>query len=115
LQSVSETGDFWRAQTDGVVVAIRARPRARHTRLQGAVRDAGGGFRLRIAVTAPPEDGRATKAVCSMLAKALGVPVSRVSVLLGAGTREKLLHVAGSPEALVAAMRGLTAQNIQVL
>jgi uncharacterized protein len=101
-----EGGAFWRAQPDGVVVAIRAQPRARRAGLQGAFRDAGGRLRLRIAVTAAPEDGRATKAVCAMLAQALGVPVSCVRVLSGAGTREKLLHVAGSPESLMAALRG---------
>jgi uncharacterized protein YggU (UPF0235/DUF167 family) len=109
----TQTGDFWRAQADGVVVAVRAQPRARRAGLQGAFRDAAGQLRLRIAVTAAPENGIATKAVCAMLAKALGVPNSCVSVLSGAGAREKLLHVAGSPEALVAAIRGFVAKNIE--
>jgi uncharacterized protein YggU (UPF0235/DUF167 family) len=106
----TQTGDFWRVQADGVVVAIRAQPRAKRAGLQGAFRDAGGRLWLRIAVTAAPEDGRATNAVRATLAEALGVPASRVSVLSGAGTREKLLHVAGPPEALVAAMRGINAK-----
>lgn len=89
------------------MVAVRAQPRARRAQVQRVAIDAAGCHRLRIAVTAPPEDGRATKAVCAALARALDVPASRVTVLSGAGAREKLLHVAGDPALLAARMRAL--------
>jgi uncharacterized protein YggU (UPF0235/DUF167 family) len=104
---VEDMAAFWRSDANGIVVAVRAQPRARREGVQDVVNDAAGRPRLRIAVTAPPEDGRATKAVCAVLASALAVPVSRVTVLSGAAAREKLLHVAGSAEALAAAMRAL--------
>jgi uncharacterized protein len=97
----------WRADPAGIVVAVRAQPRAKRAQIQGVAVDAAGSHRLRIAVTAPPEDGRATKAVCAALAEALDVPASRVTVLSGAGAREKLLHVAGDPASLSARMRAL--------
>jgi uncharacterized protein len=98
---------FWRLDANGIVVAVRAQPRARREGVRDVVNDATGSPRLRIAVTAPPEDGRATKAVCTVLARALGVPASCVTVLSGTAAREKLLHVAGPVDVLGAAMRAL--------
>ncbi len=90
------------------MVAVRAQPRARRAQVQGVVVDAAGAHRLRIAVTAPPEDGRATQAVCAALAKALDVPASRITLLSGAAAREKMLHVAGDPATLSARILALT-------
>jgi uncharacterized protein (TIGR00251 family) len=50
---------------------------------------------LRVRVTAPPVDGRANEAVVRLLAAALGVPPSRVSVVSGATGRLKLVQVDG--------------------
>lgn len=55
---------------------------------------------LRVAVTEAPEDGRASRAVCQAVAKALGVPGSAVEVVQGAASRLKLLRVAGDPARL---------------
>jgi len=58
-----------------------------------------------IRVTAPPVDGRANAALCAFVAKRAGVPPSRVEVVRGAGSRDKLLRVAGvDPAALRAAL-----------
>lgn len=95
----------------GVVIAVRAQPRARRPGVQGIAVDAAGGHRLRIAVTAPPADGRATEAVRAALAKWLEVPASRVTVLVGAGAREKMLHVAGDPGALAARLRAFASNS----
>jgi len=46
-------------------------------------------------VSAPPVDGKANAALCRLLAKALGVAPSRVSVVRGAGAREKVVRVDG--------------------
>jgi uncharacterized protein (TIGR00251 family) len=50
---------------------------------------------LRVRVRAAPVDGRANEAVCRLLAKQLGVPVSAVEVAGGASSRTKTLRVAG--------------------
>ena len=104
---MSEQNCCWREDAEGIVVAVRAQPRASRAAVLGSVADAAGSHRLRIAVTAPPEDGRATREVCAVLAKALGVKQSALRVLSGAAAREKRLHVAGDPGVLVARMREL--------
>ena len=90
---------FWRAAPDGVTVAVKVHPRSHRPGLQGAATSADGP-RLRIAVSAPPEDGRANRAVCAALAEALHVANSDVHVTAGTAVREKLLFVSGDPAVL---------------
>jgi uncharacterized protein len=90
---------FWRTAADGVSVAVKVQPKARRPGLQGAVPGAGGP-RLRIAVSEPPEQGRANHAACAALAEALHVGPSAVCVTAGATAREKLLFVSGDPAVL---------------
>ena len=52
-----------------------------------------GGERYLIRVTCPPEDGKANKAVTKLLAKALGVPPSRLTLVRGHTGRDKLFQV----------------------
>jgi uncharacterized protein YggU (UPF0235/DUF167 family) len=92
---------FWRVTEDGVAVAVKVQPKARRPSCGGLAQSAGGP-RLRIAVREPAEDGRANRAACAALADALAVPAGAVSLAMGAGCREKLLRVAGDPDALAA-------------
>jgi uncharacterized protein YggU (UPF0235/DUF167 family) len=55
---------------------------------------------LRVRVSAVPDKGRANAAVVALLAKALGVPKSAVSVASGETSRLKTLDVAGDGAAL---------------
>ena len=96
----------WRLGADGVTVAVKVQPGARRPGILGQVPDMAG-LRLKIAVAEPPEDGRANRAVCATLAGALAVPASDVSVLHGAGSRQKTLHVAGDAAALAARLAAL--------
>jgi len=50
---------------------------------------------LLLRVSAPALEGRANKAVCKLLAKAIGVPPSRVRVVRGEHSRDKLIEVDG--------------------
>jgi uncharacterized protein (TIGR00251 family) len=69
---------------------VRLTPRADRDAVTG-VRD--GVVHAR--VSAPPVDGRANAALERLLAKALGVPPSRVSVVRGQGARDKVVRVDG--------------------
>jgi uncharacterized protein YggU (UPF0235/DUF167 family) len=52
-----------------------------------------GAPRLRVRVTAPPEDGRANAAVLALLAKALRLPRSALAIERGAASRDKLVRI----------------------
>lgn len=82
---------------DDVLVRVRVQPRARKNEIGGERNGA-----LLVRVTAPPVDGKANKAVCRLLAKAAGVPPSRVSVERGDSGRDKLVRIAGASAADVA-------------
>jgi uncharacterized protein len=97
---------FWRALPDGVSVAVKVQPGARRPGLHGTAPSADGP-RLRIAVTEPPEDGRANRAACATLAAALDVPPSAVRVTAGAAAREKRLLVNGDAATLAQRLAGL--------
>jgi hypothetical protein len=90
---------FWRELPDGVSVAVKVQPRSRRPGVQGTAPSAGG-ERLRIGVSEPAEDGRANRAACTVLATALQIAPSAVSVSTGATSREKTLRVAGDAAAL---------------
>jgi uncharacterized protein len=53
----------------------------------------GAGWRARIA--APPEGGRANRALVELVAELAGVPRERVSLVAGARSRRKVVEVAG--------------------
>ena len=77
-------------------VAVKLAPRGRRDELLGFVDDV-----LRARVAAPPVDGKANKALCRLIAERVGVAPSRVSVVRGAKSREKLIEVRGvDPAAL---------------
>jgi uncharacterized protein (TIGR00251 family) len=74
----------------GVRVRIKAAPGARKARVVGLRGD-----RLKLAVTAPPEDGKANAALCELLADALGLNAREVAVIEGRSTPRKVLEARG--------------------
>ena len=68
-------------------LAVRVTPGAR-----GEALDVVEG-RLLVKVRAKPEDGKATAAVLALVAQALGIAASKVTLLRGATSREKLLQI----------------------
>lgn len=97
---------FWRQRDDGIAVAVKVTPRARRPGLGGVAAD-GEAHRLLIGVNEAPEDGRANRAACAALARALDVPPSSVSVTAGATNRRKTLHVSGDPARLATRLAAL--------
>lgn len=75
---------------DGCVLPVRAQPGARKAGVLGE--QAGS---LKVAVTAPPEDGRANKALLELLREMLGLKRSQVELLSGATSREKRFLIRG--------------------
>jgi uncharacterized protein len=78
-------------ETDGgVIINVHVQPRSGSTVVRGRQGDA-----LRIRVTAPPVDGRATEAARCALGTALGVRPGAVSLVSGERSRVKRFRVDG--------------------
>ena len=81
-------------------IAVRLRPRGHADELLGLEDGV-----LQARVAAPPVDGKANKALCKLIAKRAGVAPTRVSVVRGERSREKLVAVDGvETEALLVAL-----------
>ena len=85
-------------------VCLRVQPRARRNQVDGLAPLPDGGTALKVAVTAPPADGKANAAVISLLAKAWGQPKSALTVVAGAADRRKIIHLQGDPARLMQAL-----------
>jgi hypothetical protein len=75
---------------EGVLLKVRAQPGARKNAVGGEHNGA-----LKVAVTAPPEDGRANEALVELLAQTLQLRRSEVMVLRGATSRDKTFLLRG--------------------
>lgn len=80
--------DLSRLAAPGTEIALRVVPRASRNALE---QDGDGALRAR--VTAIPEDGKANAAVIRLLSKAIGVPKSRLALIRGATSRDKVFRV----------------------
>jgi uncharacterized protein (TIGR00251 family) len=78
------------AGVPAVRIAVKVVPGARRDQIVGPL-----GARLKVRVSAPPEGGKANRAVCGLLAAALGVKASGASVIAGASSAEKTVRVVG--------------------
>jgi uncharacterized protein (TIGR00251 family) len=85
----------FKATKDGVRMSVRLTPRARAARIDGILADADGQPVLKVAVTAPPEDGKANTALIALLAKEWRLPKSRISIAAGATNRRKSVMIEG--------------------
>ena len=89
----------------GVTLAVRAQPGAKRTAVV-RVYGEGGAAQLKVAVHAPPVDGRANSALIEFLADTFGVSKSHVELVSGELSRSKVFLIRGvglgQAEALVA-------------
>jgi uncharacterized protein len=79
-------------ESGGVLLWIKAVPGASRDGVAGAV-----GERLKVRISAPPEGGRANRAVCAVLAEALNIKPRDVTIRSGGAHPEKVIHIAGLP------------------
>lgn len=73
---------------------VRVTPRAQRTQFTGLMQD-GANTIFRIAVAAPPIEGRANNELISYLASALDVPRSAIDVASGEHSRNKRVRITG--------------------
>lgn len=78
-------------QGDDVLIHVKAVPGASRDQVAGAVGD-----RLKVRISAPPEGGKANKAICRLLAKAIGAKAKDVSIESGQTNPEKIVRIVGA-------------------
>jgi uncharacterized protein (TIGR00251 family) len=97
--------EFVRAHPAGAVLAVKVVPGASRERIVGLL-----GEWLKVAVHKPPQKGAANKAVCALVAGALGLRPADVQVLRGDARPEKDLLVRGlAPDEVLRRLPGSTA------
>ena len=75
----------------GITFTIKVQPRARKNAITGTVGDA-----LKLALTAPPLEGKANAAVIDFLADFFDIPRSSVTIASGATSRLKVIRISGA-------------------
>ncbi|MDG4876833.1 DUF167 family protein [Mesorhizobium sp. WSM4935] len=101
-------GSPFRLRENGIDLFVRLTPKAAVDRIDGVETAADGRSHLKAHVRAVPENGAANTALERILAKALGVPASAVSVAAGGTSRLKTLQVIGEPAALVKSVEAVS-------
>jgi uncharacterized protein YggU (UPF0235/DUF167 family) len=86
-KGVADFADLSALAAPGAVLTVRVTPRAR---VPSVRLDQG---QIAVHVAAPPADGAANAAVLTLLARALGVAPSRLTLLRGAASRIKQVRV----------------------
>ena len=83
----------------GVSFKVRVQPRASRTAITGVLGDE----ILKIALAAPPVEGRANEALVWFFAELFDVPPSAIEIVSGGQSRNKVVRVAGVSVAQVRA------------
>ena len=81
---------YLREAAEGCTLAVRVQPGAKRTAIIGVFGD---GAQLKIALQAPPVEGRANEALIEFLAQLAGVPKSSVTILSGHSSRSKVCAI----------------------
>ena len=92
----------FRLAKGGWLVSVRVTPKSSCDEVTGIHAASDGAVSLAVKVTAPPDKGKANKAVIEALAKASGLPKSDFSIVAGETDRNKTLLVTGNPAGLEA-------------
>ena len=71
-----------------VRLALLVQPGAKRNAIVGVHGDA-----LKIAIAAPPVEGKANEAIRTFVAEALGIPAQMITLVAGASSRRKVLSI----------------------
>ena len=102
LAEVVRVDEIEMRQTDGeILVGFRVSPSARRTRVQGRYGD-----RIKVQVSAPPEDDRANGELVAAVAGWLGLSIGCVGIRSGHRSRDKMVSFTGIDEARLRVLLG---------
>jgi uncharacterized protein (TIGR00251 family) len=96
---------------EGLLVKLRVTAKSQREGLAGVHYAADGSAALRVRVRAPPEQGKANRAVIDTVATSLGLSKSSLSIRAGETGRNKTVLIAGNPERLLA----MVAPQLEIL
>ncbi len=105
------TGVPYAPVPEGLRVFVRLQPKARREGIEAVVTDPDGRTALKVAVTAPPESGKANAALVALLGKSWRLPKSAIEIVGGATDRRKTLLLRGDP----ASLRALISAHLAAL
>ena len=74
---------------ESLILSVHAQPGAKKDKIVGEYNN-----RLKIALSAPPVDGKANEHLIRFLSKKIGVPRSKITLIAGETSREKRLSIA---------------------
>lgn len=97
-----QTGLCVKQERDSATFMVRVAPRASRTAVSGMLGEREDAV-IKIAVAAPPVEGKANAELIAYLADVLDVPKSRVEVVGGKQSKNKIIRVAGGDAAEIAA------------
>lgn len=80
-----------RESSGGITFAVKVQPRARKNAITGTLGDA-----LKLALTAPPVEGKANQGVIDFLAGFFDIPRSSITIASGKTSRLKVVHISGA-------------------
>jgi uncharacterized protein len=78
----------------GLTFAVRIVPRASRSEIAGEYNGA-----LRIRIAAPPVEGAANRELIRLLARMFNLPQNAVAIVSGAGSKNKIVRIAGADSA----------------
>jgi uncharacterized protein (TIGR00251 family) len=78
----------------GLTFAVRIVPRASRSEIAGEYNGA-----LRIRIAAPPVGGAANRELIRLLARRFNLPQKAVAIVSGAGSKSKIVRIAGADSA----------------
>ncbi len=86
------------ALDDHARLTVRLTPSASRDAIDGFETGSDGEEHLKVRVRAVPEKGKANQALIALIAKVLGVPKNRISLVIGDTQRKKILRIEADPE-----------------
>jgi len=91
---------LFRVLADGLRLSVRLTPKSSRDAIEGVISLSDGRHVLKARVRAVPEKGKANTALVRLLAKALNLPRTQVSLASGATSRIKIIKLEGDPARL---------------
>ncbi|MCW5768469.1 MAG: DUF167 domain-containing protein [Phycisphaeraceae bacterium] len=88
--------------SDAVLLRVKAVPGAKRDAIAGPLGD-----RLKVRIAQVAEDGRANRAICALVARALNARESQVTLHSGARSPEKVLRIQGVSPATIRQALGI--------